>query len=94
VGGRLGIALLLLAVPVLSFLPSISQGADSFFLKMTLNGEDKGERLVRLLDDGDFLVRSADLTAMGLSPPTGTEMEVDGEPYRSLKSLRGPSPWF
>jgi outer membrane usher protein FimD/PapC len=91
VGSRFGIALLLLAVPVLSFLPSIPQGADSFFLKMTLNGEDKGEHLVHLFDDGDFLVRSVDLTAMGLSPPTGMEMEVDGEPHRSLKSLRGIS---
>src|SRR5512132_3152631 len=91
VGSRPDIALLLLAVLVLSFLPSLSQGADSFFLKMVLNGEDKGDRLVRLQDDGDFLVRTADLAMMGLSLPKGEEKEVDGEPCRSLKSLQGIS---
>ena len=58
---------------------------------MTLNGEDKGERLVRMQDDGDFLVRTADLAAMGLSLPKGEEREVDGEPHRPLKSLKGVS---
>lgn len=90
-GRRLDIALLLLAVLVPSFLPSLSQCADSFFLMMILNGEDKGERLVRLQDDGDFLVRTEDLAMMGLSLPQGEGKEIDGEPYRSLKSLQGIS---
>jgi outer membrane usher protein len=60
-------------------------------VKITLNGQDKGEHLVRMKDDGDFLVRSADLAAMGLSLPAGPQAEIDGEPHRSLKSLKGVS---
>ena len=56
-------------------------------MKVSLNGEEKGEFLVRLLDDGDFLVRTADLAAMGLSVPPGRTTEIDGEPHRSLRSL-------
>jgi outer membrane usher protein FimD/PapC len=69
------------------FLPSAARGADSFYVKVFLNGEEKGEFLVRLLDDGDFLVRTADLAAMGLSVPPGRTTEIDGEPHRSLRSL-------
>jgi outer membrane usher protein FimD/PapC len=66
-------------------------GADTFYLKITLNAQDEGEHLVHLQDDGDFLVRTADLATMGLSLPEGEEKEVDGEPCRSLKSLHGVS---
>ena len=69
------------------FLPSAVRCADSFYVKIFLNGEEKGEFLVRLLDDGDFLVRTADLAAMGLSVPPGRATEIDGEPHRSLRSL-------
>ncbi|MGZ8450455.1 MAG: fimbria/pilus outer membrane usher protein, partial [Candidatus Deferrimicrobiaceae bacterium] len=69
------------------FLPSAARCADSFYVKVSLNGEEKGEFLVRLLDDGDFLVRTADLAAMGFSVPPGRTTEVDGEPHRSLRSL-------
>lgn len=69
------------------FLPSGARCADSFYVKVFLNGEEKGEFLVRLLDDGDFLMRTADLSAMGLSVPPGRTTEVDGEPHRSLRSL-------
>lgn len=74
---------------VLGFLllPSAARCADSFYVKVSLNGEEKGEFLVRLQDDGDFLVRTADLAAMGLSLPPGRTTEIDGEPHRSLRSL-------
>jgi outer membrane usher protein len=69
------------------FLSSAARCADSFYVKVFLNGEEKGEFLVRLLDDGDFLVRTADLAAMGLSVPPGRTTEIDGEPHRSIRSL-------
>lgn len=71
----------------LLFLPSASWCADVFYVKISLNGQEKGEFLVHLLEDGDFLVRTADLSAMGLSVPPGRATEVDGEPHRSLRSL-------
>jgi outer membrane usher protein FimD/PapC len=73
------------------FLPSAAWCADSFYVKVSLNGEEKGEFLVRLLDDGDFLVRTADLAAMGLSVPPGRTAEIEGEPHRSLRSLENVS---
>jgi outer membrane usher protein FimD/PapC len=69
------------------FLPSAARCEDTFYVKVFLNGEEKGEFLVRLLDDGDFLVRTADLAAMGLSVPPGRTTEIDGEPHRSIRSL-------
>jgi len=78
----------------LLFLPASLQGADTFYAKIFLNGEDKGEHLVRLLDDGDILVRAADLAAMGLSVPEGRAGEGDSEPHLSLKSVKGVSVVF
>ncbi|MGB7630560.1 MAG: fimbria/pilus outer membrane usher protein [Candidatus Deferrimicrobium sp.] len=69
------------------FLPAAARGAASFYVKVFLNGEEKGEFLVRLLDDGDFLMRTADLEAIGLTVPPGRTTEIDGEPHRSLRSL-------
>ena len=80
-------SLLLSLLLGLFFLPSAARCADSFYVKVFLNGVEKGEFLVRHLDDGDFLMRTADLAAMGLSVPPGRTVEVDGEPHRSLRSL-------
>ena len=71
----------------LLFLPAAAWCDDSFYVKVSLNGVEKGEFLVRLLENGDFLVRVEDLAAMGLSLPPGRETEIDGEPHRSLRSL-------
>ena len=80
---------LLLALP-----PAPAPAADSFYLKILLNGEDRGDRLVHRRDDGVFEVRAADLAAMGLSPPEEGTKEIDGEPHVSLESLRGVSSVF
>ncbi len=78
---------LFLCLLCLLCLPSASWCAETFYAKVFLNGQEKGEFLVRLLDDGDFLVRTADLDAMGVSVSPGRATEVDGEPHRSLRSL-------
>lgn len=80
-------ALLLLSLLLGLLLPSASWCDDAFYVKVSLNGEEKGEILVRLLEDGDFLVRTADLSAMGVFVPPGRTTEVGGEPHRSLRSL-------
>jgi len=71
--------------------PASLRGADTFYAKVYLNAEDKGEYVVRLLGDGDFLVRTGDLAAMGLSIPEGEPVAFDGEPHFSLRSLKGVS---
>jgi outer membrane usher protein FimD/PapC len=75
----------------LLFLPTSARCDDSFYVKVSLNGVEKGEFLVRLLDDGDFLVRAADLMVMGLSVPPGRTTEIDGDPNRSLRALENMS---
>ncbi|MBI5904933.1 MAG: fimbrial biogenesis outer membrane usher protein [Deltaproteobacteria bacterium] len=71
------------------FVPCALRGADSFYAKIYRNGEDKGEFLVHLRGDRDFLVRSADFPALGLPAPTVPTEEIDGEPYVPLKSVGG-----
>lgn len=65
--------------------------AESFYVKVSLNGEEKGEFLVRMADDGDFLIRALDLEAMGLTAPPGPAVQIDGEPHRPLRSIRNVS---
>jgi outer membrane usher protein FimD/PapC len=86
--GVLRIALLLLAAGL--HLPSSpAQGAESFFVKLHLNGQDKGESLVRRQDDGDFLLREQDLMSIGLLLPRGAATVVEGEVFRPLRSVPG-----
>jgi len=44
---------------------------------------------MKLTDEGDFLIRTADLKAMGFRDPKGRITEIEGEPYVSLKSMEG-----
>ncbi|GAB4227467.1 MAG: hypothetical protein OHK0028_00160 [Deltaproteobacteria bacterium] len=78
---------LLLPLPGVFLLLGAAWCAESFYAKVSLNGEEKGEFLVRLLEDGDFLVRAADLEAMGLLLPPGPASVIEGEPHRSLRSI-------
>ena len=59
------------------------------FLKISLNEEDKGEFLVSITDEGDFLVRAEDLRKMGFSELKGKVTTIEGEEFLSLKSVDG-----
>jgi outer membrane usher protein FimD/PapC len=61
--------------------------AESFYVKVSLNGQEKGEFLVRMAEDGDFLLRASDLETMGLAVPPGPATRIEGEPHRSLRSI-------
>jgi outer membrane usher protein len=69
--------------------PSLSAGEETIILNIILNQEPKGEFFVKQTDDGDFLVRTADLKDMGFKEPTGKITEIEGEIYLSLKSIEG-----
>lgn len=60
-------------------------------LRVRLNTEDKGDLFVERTPDSDFLVKVGDLRALGFRDPAGTIVSVSGEPYVSLKSMRGVS---
>lgn len=48
----------------------------------------KGEFVVLAKADGDYWVREEDLKAMGVQPPYGKPLAVDGESFFSLRGLR------
>ncbi len=73
----------------LSPVPSSSAATETIVVTITLNSEGKGEFFVNLTDDKDFLVRTADMRAMGVKEPAGKIIEIAGEPYLSLKSMQG-----
>lgn len=63
--------------------------AETMVLGVILNTEDKGQLFVARTADGDFLVRSVDLKAIGFKEPNAPVVEHDGEPHTSLRSLEG-----
>jgi len=68
--------------------PRFAEGSpEKLIVKITLNGEVKGDFLVHLDTGDDFLVGTDDLNAMGLKMPPGKTTAIDGQLYRSLRSV-------
>jgi outer membrane usher protein len=84
----------IISVPLVLALSSSSIAAvnqpqsqtEPIFLGITLNMEKKGEFMVQMTKDGDFLVKVDDLKAMGLRELPPTIIIINGEPYVSLRS--------
>lgn len=70
-------------------LPTHSIAAETIILNIVLNHEIKGEFFVNHTDDGDLLVTVEDLRAIGFREPAGDTMEISGEAYMSLRSMKG-----
>lgn len=85
--GRRSVLLILLSVATL--LPTRSEGFDTIVVNIVLNGENKGEFFVNAAEGGDFLVRKEDLRTMGIRDPSGKAVILEGEPYLSLRSMKG-----
>ncbi|MEK7680135.1 MAG: fimbria/pilus outer membrane usher protein, partial [Deltaproteobacteria bacterium] len=81
------ISLLLLFVCMA--LPQASDGAETMVVSVTVNQMPKGDFFVLAASDGDFLVRTEDLSAMGFRDPKGETSVIDKEEYISLKSMQG-----
>lgn len=82
------LSLLIIFLFNLSLLPH-ANGTEKAILKVTLNQEDKGEFLVNLTENGDFLIRVEDLKKMGLAELRGKVSAVEGEEVISLRSIEG-----
>lgn len=80
---------ILLYALFLFLLPTASEGRETLILNVTLNQEIKGDFFIVRTDDGDFLIKIADIKAMGFREPEGNISEIDGELYISLKSMKG-----
>lgn len=70
-------------------IPISALAMETAIVQIVLNREPKGEYFVKLTKDGDYLLRQSDLRAMGFREPAGAAEQIDGEPYRSLRSMPG-----
>lgn len=70
-------------------IPSYSSGAETIIVNIILNSETKGEFFVNFTDDGDFLIKISDLKTIGFKEPEGYITKIAGEPYLSLRSIKG-----
>ena len=74
-----------------SLVPRSSLASETVIVNVTLNRETKGEFFVILAEDGDFLVKTADLTTMGITGPLPPPVTIAEESYVSLRSIAGIS---
>ncbi|MCS7311677.1 MAG: fimbria/pilus outer membrane usher protein [Acidobacteria bacterium] len=63
--------------------------AEPVIVRIVLNQEPKGEFVVYMTPEGDFLVRVEDLQTWGVRLPPGPVTEIEGQAYRSLRSIAG-----
>jgi outer membrane usher protein len=56
-------------------------------LRLFLNNELRGDYFVVRTDPGDFLIKKADLESFRLAAPEGRQVQFEGEPHISLRSL-------
>ncbi len=84
--GRITVLVLLSVV----FSPCLSEASpEKLIARITLNGVVKGDYLVHLDAESDFLVKTDDLTAWGINAPPGKTVVIDGQTWQSLRSLSG-----
>ncbi len=70
-------------------LSPIAHGGQMAILKILLNEEDKGELIVHVTDDGDYLLRTEDLQKMGFVELKGIRTTIEGDEFISLRSIEG-----
>ena len=68
------------------FIPLQSFAAEPIVVAVTLNQESHGDFFVILQDDGDFWIRTDDLSAMGMVQIPGNSLTFEGESFLSLNS--------
>jgi outer membrane usher protein len=72
-------------------LSAVTAHAEQLIVRIILNQEDKGDLFVSREADGDFLLKSDDLKGIGFRAPVGKATVLEGESYRSLRSMDGVS---
>lgn len=84
----LGFIHILLFSSVLAENKPVNAINENIILTITLNEEHKGEFLVYMTPDGNFLVKPEDFKAIGIGEPEGELINIDGIPHLSLKSMK------
>jgi outer membrane usher protein len=86
---RRELSLIYLIILFILSLAALSKGAETVILNISLNQESKGDFFVIITEDKDFLVRTSDLASMGFREPEEKVLEIDGEAFMSLRSMKG-----
>jgi outer membrane usher protein len=68
------------------FLPGAE---DLAIVAIELNSENKGEFVVAIKEESDFLIGADDLKAIGFRNPQGRSLTIESKSYLSLKSMSG-----
>ncbi len=71
------------------FSPALARADETIIVSMILNQQEKGEIFVILREDGDFLVKAADLIEAGFQQLPVEKSDIDGESHVSLRSMEG-----
>lgn len=79
----------IIIIALILLTPVISAALQTVVINITVNQVNNGEFYVVLEDDGDFLVKAKDMSAMGFRDPKGKVSIVEGEGYISLRSMEG-----
>lgn len=71
--------------------PSLAAPSEltSTVVAITLNSEPKGDFFIFFTAAGDYLMKPSDLESMGIRGARGEMLQVEGEPYLSLRSVPG-----
>jgi outer membrane usher protein len=90
-GSRWLVLVLFSVLSILTATPALGAPPDmtSLVVAVTVNGEPKGDFFIYVTEAGDHLVKVSDLESMGLRHLQGTLVELEGEPYLSLRSIAG-----
>ena len=63
-------------------------GASNAVVSVNLNSVPKGEFVVWVTADGRYLIKLSDLISMGIIAPTGDPVNIEGESYLVMQTLR------
>jgi outer membrane usher protein len=85
------LALFVFMAILFSSMASRASAAEAIVAEVVLNQERKGAFIVYLGDDGDVLVKPADLMSMGFREPSGHRVLMGGEEHLSLRSMQSVS---
>lgn len=86
---RLGPVSSFLLACLLCLAPVPSHSDEAIIISIILNQEQKGDFFVILRDDGDFLLRPDDLTAIGIRQLPDDRVYVGNEPLVSIREMVG-----
>jgi outer membrane usher protein len=88
------VRVLILVLLACVLIPQPSRAEEQLIVFLTLNQQKMGDFFVYNRDDGDFLLRMADLREIGVQLIEGDTVQIDEDTYISLTSMEGVEFFF